>query len=122
MTVWLWIGLALLAAPGTLSVLLWQAGQDRTALQAKLKAAERQLQQTTTTKPRPATQQAAPASPGETAAGAVAAVTPTADPRPDPTGGDCDLRNAESVALQLKDCIDVFNDESSRRPVPAASR
>ena len=105
--------LVLLAVVGTLSTLLWQAGQDRTALEAKLKAAERKLQQTATAKPRPA----GPTASSTSSVNAVAA--PAAGPRLDLAGGDCDINDAESVSLRLKDCIEAFNQETANPPRPA---
>lgn len=112
----------LLSIVGTLSALLWQAGQDRTALEAKLKAAEQQLQQTAAAQPRSSELPAAPSPAVEVERDAVAA--PTAGPRPSLAGGDCDINNAESVSLRLKDCIEAFNQETTRtrtrtRPAPS---
>lgn len=102
----------LLAVVGTLSALLWQAGQDRTALEAKLKAAEQQLQRTATPQPRAAGSTTPPSGSAEPSLDAVAA--PAAGPRPSLAGGDCDINNAESVSLRLKDCIEAFNLETAR--------
>lgn len=110
----------LLSIVGTLSALLWQAGQDRTALEAKLKAAEQQLQQTAAAQPRSSELPAAPSPAVEVERDAIAA--PTAGPRPSLAGGDCDINNAESVSLRLKDCIEAFNQETTRtrtRPAPS---
>lgn len=103
--------LALFALVGTLGALLWQSGQDRAALEAKLKAAEQQLEQTA----RPAlpvtTQPVAP--PADADAETTAAATRSAAARPLLAGGDCDINNAEGVSLRLKDCIDAFNQEAA---------
>lgn len=103
--------LVLLAVVGTLSALLWQAGQDRTALEAKLKAAEQQLQRTAAPRPRPAGSTPAPSASADAAA-------PAAGLRPKLAGGDCDINDAESVPLRLKDCIAAFNLETAG-PRPA---
>ncbi|MEW5967509.1 MAG: hypothetical protein AB1720_11060 [Pseudomonadota bacterium] len=111
----IWIpaaGVAGLALVGTLGLMLWQSGQQNAALEARLKATEKQLQQA---RPAPAGKQNAAApgqpEPGAQPAGAVGAAVAATPPQ---SGGDCDIGSAEGVSLRLKDCIDAFNQETAR--------
>ena len=114
--------LTLLAIVGTLSVLLWQSGQDKAALQAKLEAAEQELEKTVAVHPPAADLSAAdlsPATPASPAAETALAAADTAtlappSPRRNLSGSDCDINDAASVSLRLKDCIDSFNQETAR--------
>lgn len=103
-------GVAGLALVGTLGVMLWQSGQQNAALQARLKATEKQLEQA---RPAPTANRNAaaagprPGAPPAVPAGTAGAATPVS------SGGDCDIGSAEGVSLRLKDCIDAFNRETT---------
>lgn len=109
--------LALLALVGTLGALLWQSGQDRAALEARLKAAEQKLEQAATAPAPATTTPSAPPAPADTESAATAART--AASRPVLAGSDCDINDVEGVSLRLKDCIDAFNQEPAARTLPA---
>lgn len=107
------IGFALLAVVGTLAALLWQANREHASLEAKLQAVERELELAA-----PAAAPKAAAKPVPPASTASLSTT-TARPARTPARSDCELRGTERVSLQLKDCIDTFNDATTRsRPPP----
>lgn len=116
-TVWIAAAsVALFAVVGTLATLLWQAHHEQAVLEAKLKEIEQEL--------KVAAPAAAPSVRPAPPLPAEAPVETAPDPRPKPgpraalAGGDCQLRDAESVSLRLKDCIDAFNEADTRSRPP----
>jgi hypothetical protein len=101
---WVWIpgvGAVLLVLVGAMTLMLLQSAQEKKHLQEELLATQKKLQQTVTKK-------AAAKHDGAGQAGD-AAVTAVADSSPGVDVGDCTVTDKESVILNLKNCIDSFN-------------
>lgn len=118
-------GALLLGIAGALAAMLWHSAHEKTALQEKLKQTRVPLKTpgTPATPPKPAAPPSAARLPSQPEG-----APPPADPSPAPArqpetpaksraGGHCNVSDRESVARNLKQCIESFNQqtESGRR-------
>lgn len=110
----IWIpaaGVAVLALVGTLGVLLWQATHEQTLLKTRVHAAEKKLERAS---PAAGIAKAPAVAPRPATEPLVTAATVAPAPPARSAGGDCDINSKEGVSLHLKDCIDAFNQETTR--------
>lgn len=117
-------GIALATLVATLGALLWQTARENVALQAKLHAVEKERRQAgpaAGTPTPPVAEQTPPARVQVASGTAIAATDKVTRPPAPQASADCAIRDAESVALRLRDCIDAFNGDAPR-PRPQAPR
>ena len=110
---WVWIpglSILLLVPLITMALMLVQSSQEKTKLQTQLVATQKKLDQAAAekkaaAKPQPLKPAGAPA-----VAAADTAPSPATDGTQTPSAtGECEISSKESVALNLKNCIEGFN-------------
>jgi hypothetical protein len=110
---WVWIpsvSMVILAFAGTMTWMLVQSKHEREQLQVKLASTQKQLKQVSIEK-QVALRQPDPRPVGVLASASVGSAAAT---QSGVDVGDCDVSSKESVAKNLKNCIEAFNNSTAR--------